>query len=118
MSADDLRRQGDTRVATWTLSGRLPTALLAVVQPDYTRLAVPGGAVYAPAWDTHDLRARYGPYVTALRDLAAFFGRPARPVAVAVVPESRGGRSVGRRSVTAWPWSRPTSWTERRRWRT
>lgn len=94
-STSDLHRQGDTEVATWTLAGRLPTALLAALPPRYTRLAVPGGAIYAPGWDAHDLRARYGPYITALRDLTAFFVAPTGPVNVVVVPTGRGEGAIG-----------------------
>jgi len=91
----DLQRQGDEQVATWAPAGQLPTALLAALPQGYTRLLVPAGAIYAPAWDAHELPDRYGPYVAALRDLTAFFGRPARPVAIVVVPSARGSGVVG-----------------------
>lgn len=94
-STSDLHRQGDTEVATWTLAGRLPNALLAALPPRYTRLAVPGGAIYAPGWDAHELRARYGPYITALRDLTAFFAAPTGPVNVVAVPTGRGEGAIG-----------------------
>lgn len=95
-STPDLRRQGDVRVATWALAGQLPTALLAAIPPGYTRLSVPGGAVYVPPWDSGNLPARYGPYVIASRDLAAFFDRSDRPVTVVAVPSARGtGMAAG-----------------------
>src|SRR5579872_3791654 len=39
-----------------------------------------------PDGDAAALRARYGPYVTALRDLERYFGRPAASVAVVAAP--------------------------------
>lgn len=85
-STSDRRRAGDEQVFTWTLQGRLPSAVLAVIPGRYTRIAVPDGAVYAPAGDEAALRARYGPYVAALRDLQAFFGRPRGQITVVAMP--------------------------------
>ncbi len=98
-SGGDVQRRGGDQIVTWALSGHLPTALLAAVGDGYTRLAVPGGVVYTPTWDAHDVGSRYGPYVGALHDLTAFFGRPARPIVVVAVPPSREGGAIGVRAA-------------------
>ncbi len=80
------RRLGDEQIFTWTVGGRLPMAVLAVAPARYARLDIPGGTVYAPDGDAQTLRARYGPYVTALRDLNSYFGHAPRHVAVVAMP--------------------------------
>ncbi len=78
-STTTVRHDDHSQVFSWHLSGRLPRAVLAVMPSNDLRVAVPGGAVYAPDGGAATVRARYGPYVAALRDLDRFF-RPPRPV--------------------------------------
>lgn len=85
-SSNTARREGHDQVFTWRLSGRLPQAILAVPPAGYRRVTVANGAIYAPDGDAATLRARYGPYITALRDLERFFGRPPGTVAVVAIP--------------------------------
>lgn len=85
-STADARRDGGGQVFSWRLSGHLPMALLAVIPSSYLKVTVPGGAVYAPDGGAATVRARYGPYVQAMRDLDTFFGRPARPINVVAIP--------------------------------
>ncbi len=89
-----VRRQGDQRLFTWRLGGRLPSALLAVVPTSYRQVEVSGGVVYAPDRDAGAVRARYGPYARALADLNSYFGQPAGPVTVVAIP--LGGLGDGR----------------------
>lgn len=57
---------------------------------------MPGGVVYAPAGDETAVRARYGPYVAALRDLHAYFGQSRGQITVVAMPLPTGeaGRAV------------------------
>ena len=89
-STGDRRLAGGEQAFNWSLRGRLPVAVLAVIPARYARVAVPGGAVYAPAGDETALRARYGPYIAALRDLQAYFGQPRGQITVVVMPLPSG----------------------------
>lgn len=85
-STTTVRHDDHSQVFSWHLSGRLPRAVLAVMPSNDLRVAVPGGAVYAPDGGAATVRARYGPYVAALRDLDRFFGHPVQSVTVVAIP--------------------------------
>lgn len=89
-STGDRRMIGSEQAFSWSLRGRLPVAVLAVIPARYARVAMPGGAVYAPAGDETAVRARYGPYVAALCDLHAYFGQPRGQITVVAMPLPTG----------------------------
>src|SRR5437763_14307288 len=86
-----VQRQEQEQVFMWRLGGRLPMAVLAIAPGGYTHLAVPGSVIYAPDGHATALRARYGPYGTALRGLHPILGQPTQPIAVVALPLRRRG---------------------------
>lgn len=85
---------GQEHILSWTLHGRLPSAVLAIVPGGYARLSVQGGTIYAPSMDPTALRQQYEPYVAAFHDMLRYMGRSQRRVSVVAVPIA-GGLSAG-----------------------
>ncbi len=81
--------QGQEQFFSWNLHGRLPMAVLAVIPGSYSKIAMTGGALYAPGGGENTTairRAQYGPYIAAWRDLNAYFGQSLGPVSVVAMP--------------------------------
>lgn len=93
-STSHIQADSGGSVATWRLSGHLPTAILAAVPDTYRKVSVPGGTIYAPADDVATITGQYAPYVLALQDLMRYFSRPSDHVSVVITPLALGAGSV------------------------